>query len=35
MCCSEDSLDMLVLWFELECELQALEQAPNAIREAA
>lgn len=35
MCCSEDSLDMLVLWYALECELEALEEAPKALRDAA
>lgn len=35
MCCSEESLECLELWYALECALQALEESPEALREAA
>lgn len=36
MCCSEESLDMLMIWFTLECEQEMLAELENeAFREAA
>lgn len=35
MCCSEESLEMLVVWYELECVIEALDEDAEAIQEAA
>ncbi len=36
MCCSEESLELLEVWYILECELEALEDyTTEPLREAA
>ncbi len=35
MCCSEESLELLDLWYAVERAIEALEASPEALREAA
>lgn len=35
MCCSEDSMELLTVWYEIECELQVLDETNEEYREAA